>query len=100
MKVLNSHEAGKTDFQAWKVGELNGIKYSDLVRIFGEPTYNEPSDDGKTQVEWWIKLDSNYFTVYDWKTYDREYTLNELEYWSIGGSTNPSKLIEFVNNSK
>lgn len=100
MKVLNSNEADNANFQSWKVGDLTGLKYSDLIRIFGEPTYNEPSGDGKTQVEWWIKFESNYFTIYDWKTYDREYTLNELEYWSIGGSTDPYKLIEFVNKSK
>jgi len=100
MKVLNSKEADSTLFDSWKVGGLNDIKYSDLVRILGEPTYDEESGDGKTQVEWWINLDGEYFTIYDWKTYDREYTLNELDIWSVGGRTNPNKLIEFIYSKK
>jgi hypothetical protein len=100
MKVFNASEAEKLEFQSWKVGQLVGIKYSDLVRILGEPTYNEESGDGKTQVEWWIELNGIYFTIYDWKTYDREFTLNGLYIWSIGGSSNPDKLIEFINSKK
>lgn len=100
MKVFNEIEANELEFNSWKVGSLEGVKYSDLVRIFGEPTYNQESGDGKSQVEWWILLDGEYFTVYDWKTYDRKFTLNGLEKWSIGGSKNPDKLIEYVNKHK
>ena len=98
MKVLNSVEADNTNFALWKVGELTDIKYSELVRILGEPTYNEESGDGKTQVEWWILLNEKYFTIYDWKTYNREFTLNGLDVWSIGGSSDPTQLIELINS--
>lgn len=100
MKVLNSIEADSANFQSWKVGELTDIKYSDLVRIFGEPTYNEESGDGKTQVEWCVLMDGKYFTIYDWKTYNREFTLNGLDVWSIGGSSDPTQLIELINSLK
>ena len=39
----------------------------------------------KQQVEWVVKLQNDYFTIYDWKTYDREYTLNELTIFHVGG---------------
>ena len=100
MKVLNSIEANNTNFASWKVGSLEGIKYSDLVRILGEPTYEDESEDGKTQVEWYVLLNGNYFTIYDWKTYDREFTLNGLDVWSIGGSSDPTQLIELINSLK
>ena len=100
MKVLNSVEADRANFQSWKVGELTNIKYSDLVRILGEPTYNEESGDRKTQVEWWILLNEKYFTIYDFKTYDREFTLNGLDVWSVGGSSDPTQLIELINSLK
>jgi hypothetical protein len=35
-------------------------------------------------VEWVVKFKNDYFTIYDWKTYDREYTLNELTIFHVG----------------
>jgi hypothetical protein len=37
------------------------------------------------------------FTIYDWKTYDVEYTECELrQEWSIGGNDNPSGFKKLV----
>ena len=51
--------------------------YDDLVKAFGEPTYYEPSDDGKVTTEWTLEFETTdnenpyvTATIYDWKTYD------------------------------
>ena len=59
--------------------------YKRLVEVLGPPTFSEASLDDKTQVEWVIKFRNKYYTAYDWKTYDREYTLNELSVFHVGG---------------
>lgn len=86
-----------------KVGSLNDISYHELIDIFGQPTYNQESGDSKVQMEWVIKVvdaDKNEYqlAIYDWKTYDREYTENYLRTWSIGGNDkgNPYLLKSFV----
>lgn len=66
-------------------GYLKGVRYYELVQLFGEPTFDEASGDEKVQVEWVVRYNENYFTIYDWKTYNREYAINELTTWNIGG---------------
>lgn len=93
MRVIKYQEEALSVLSGtFKVGSINLVHYDELVAILGEPTFNEESADGKVQVEWVIELDGNVFTIYDWKTYDREYTKNNLTTWSIGGSTAPHKL--------
>lgn len=60
--------------------------YQKLVDCLGEPTYDTPSGDNKVQKEWVVNYEGNNYTIYDWKTYDVEYTMNELDEWHIGGS--------------
>jgi hypothetical protein len=97
MKVYRNSEINEIPFvQSWLVGTIENITYNGLVNILGYPTYNEPSGDNKTQVEWTIEFEGNLFHIYDWKTYNREFTLNSLETWNIGGNTEPSKLIEYI----
>lgn len=84
-------EAEEVNFTAsWKVGSLTNVTYSELVKIFGQPTYNEPSGDEKVQVEWCIEVSGDGFIyelyIYDYKTFDRNYTKNNLTTWSIGGT--------------
>ena len=69
--------------------------YDNLVEAFGEPTYDEPSGDGKVIVEWTLDfrvetdcaIDGDDFdyvtaTVYAWK----ESSIPYGEYdWHIGG---------------
>jgi hypothetical protein len=78
----------------YKVGSLEGVRYEDLVGLLGEPTWDTPSGDDKVQKEWVVKFGDKQFTIYDWKTYDVEYTMNELEVWSVGG-TEPA--FEFIS---
>lgn len=68
-----------------KLASLQNVGFTDLVQMFGSPTFKEPSGDNKVQVEWVIKHDNSVYTIYDWKTYDVIYTLEELDTWSIGG---------------
>ena len=64
---------------------IHNVKYEKLVELLGQPTFTSPSDDEKVQVEWVVKYNGEVLTVYDWKTYDREYTLNHNKTWHIGG---------------
>jgi hypothetical protein len=76
----------------YKIGSLNGIYYRDLVEKLGEPTVIGSGDD-KVQYEWIMKFEDQIFTIYDWKTYDAEYTEYELDTWSIGGDANSAALL-------
>lgn len=74
-------------FSSHKVGAIHNTSYHELLNVLGEPTYNEPSGDDKVQREWVINFNNKIFTIYDWKTYNLEYTLTELTEFNIGGST-------------
>ena len=76
----------------FKIGDLKGIYYLDLVKKLGVPTVTGSGDD-KVQYEWIMKFDGEIFTIYDWKTYDVEYTEYELDTWSIGGNENSAALL-------
>lgn len=90
MQVIRNHERALDLISGThKVGSLVGVTYWDLKRTLGNPVFDEASGDGKVQKEWVIDYNGETFTVYDWKTYDEEYTVTELKLWSIGGKTNP-----------
>src|SRR6056300_1414039 len=76
----------------FKIGDLRGLYYRDLVEKLGEPTVTG-SDDDKVQYEWIMKFEDQICTIYDWKTYDAEYTEYELDTWSIGGNANSAALL-------
>lgn len=78
-------------------GHLHGVTYAQLVKAFGQPVFNpEDSGDGKVNFEWVFEYDGNVFTLYDWKTYDVEYTINELTTWNIGGKTYAGDFIDHL----
>ena len=77
----------------WKIGSLNGIYYRDLINKLGRPSVVGSGDD-KVQVEWVMKYKDEIFTLYDWKTYDPEYTEYELDTWSIGGNAKSTLLLD------
>ena len=81
----------------FKIGSLDGIYYRDLVNKLGEPTVIGSGDD-KVQYEWIMEFKGEVFTIYDWKTYNAEYTEYELDTWSIGGNDQSAKIAsEFKN---
>jgi len=81
-------------------GYLDNTTYSDLIQLFGEPTFNEPSGDDKIQREWVVEHEGNYFTIYDWKTYDLNYTMNKLNEFNVGGKINAMNFIDAVQKAK
>ena len=78
-------------------GYLN-LTYEQLVDRLGEPTINEPSGDNKTQVEWIVAFEDDLFTVYDWKTFDRDYTLNKLNRFNVGGKSYAGDFISYLES--
>jgi hypothetical protein len=78
---------------------LTGVTYAQLVKTFGQPLYSpEDSGDGKVQFEWVFLHNNEVFTLYDWKTYDMEYTINELTRWNVGGKTYSGYFVEDIMN--
>lgn len=77
--------------------DIINMSYDELVERIGEPTYGEPSCDGKVQKEWQLMTDDNIaFTIYDWKEYKRDVTDGDVVEWHIGyrGGTNCRKIIK------
>jgi len=78
------------------MGKLQGIKYEELIGLFGEPTI---IGGDKTQVEWIgvIHQDVNdsVFTIYDWK---EDVGPEHVTTWHVGGSSKKAadELIELV----
>lgn len=93
MKKLEKDQAGKETWGSSLKGYIK-VTYPKLVEILGEPTYSEASGDSKVQKEWVVEYEGNVFTIYDWKTYDVEYTMNELDEFHIGGKTYAGDFIE------
>ena len=84
MRTLRNQDFASNQTCGTSLKGYTAATYKQLVAVLGEPTFNTPSGDDKTQVEWVVKFRNNYFTTYDWKTYDREYTLNELTVFHVG----------------
>lgn len=92
MKVLKEDEVNrKTNGSSFK-GYIKAT-YNDLVRVLGEPTYSEPSGDNKVQKEWVVEFYNKVFTIYDWKTFDVDETMNYLDVFNVGGHTSAEKFI-------
>ena len=72
--------------------------YNQLVSVLGEPTCPEPSGDNKVQKEWVVKYKGNYYTVYDWKTYDVNYTTTQLDEFHVGSKGYASDFINELQN--
>jgi hypothetical protein len=91
MKVFKENE----NFNVTGTSGSGYIKatYNQLVEALGEPTYNTPSGDNKVQKEWVVEFEGNIFTIYDWKTFDVDYTMNELDEFNVGSKVPANKFI-------
>ena len=58
-----------------------GTRYSDVIRVFGEPQLGK-SLDGKIKAEWIGKINGLVFTIYDYKS---EVVPEQNTDWHIGG---------------
>lgn len=66
--------------------------YSDLVEVFGEPTYEDDTRHEKVNFEWVLTDGENVVTIYNWKDYDGGTTaMSSTDYeWHIGGRSKMS----------
>lgn len=84
----------------YNVGFINDITYGELVEILGQPTFSTTSYDEKVQKEWVVDFDGEIYTIYDWKTYDERYTMEELTNWNVGGKTSALDFIEYIESKQ
>lgn len=100
LEIIKDREEGRYITSGTSLKDyLNGVSYAQLIQAFGQPLYNpEDSGDGKVNFEWVFKHNGNVFTLYDWKTYDVEYTINELDRWNIGGRMYAGYFVEDLMN--
>lgn len=85
---------------SWRVGEIDNVTYDMLVDVLGEPTFDE-SGDGKVMFEWVVPFENNegrlkHFTIYDWKTYDRNYSRYHCTEWNVGGDSSSSEFVSVL----
>ena len=73
-------------------GYINA-SYDQLVEVLGEPSNTEPSGDDKVQKQWIVEYNKEFYTVYDWKTYSEEITLNVLHEFNVGAKGNADDFI-------
>ena len=52
------------------------------------------------QKEWVVDFDGEIYTIYDWKTYDERYTMEELTNWNVGGKTSALDFIEYIESKQ
>ena len=88
-----------------KTNDADGTSYADcfhatkkdIVKAFGEPSYQNYSTGGKVQNEWDFNVDGKVITIYDWEEY-REYDDDEVIEWHIGAEwyNRDRKFIEAV----
>ena len=94
MEVIRDLElASKLTNGSGRAGYID-VTYKQLVETLGEPTFDDASGDDKVQKEWVVEFEGNIYTVYDWKTYDVDYTMNELNEFNVGSKVNARKFIE------
>ena len=92
MKVLKENQIGNATTGSSLKGHIR-CTYQELIKVLGEPTYPNPSGDNKVQKEWVIQFNGNVYTIYDWKTYDSDYTINILNEFHVGGTQYAGDLI-------
>lgn len=92
MKIFKENEDFSTNGTSYS-GCITAT-YNQLIKTLGEPTFDTPSGDNKVQKEWVVEFEENIYTVYDWKTYDVDYTMNLLNEFNVGSKVNAEKFIE------
>jgi hypothetical protein len=89
MKITNSSTNGTSFYDVTIKASVN-----QLINAFGEPDYDGNTGEDKVNFEWEMETeDGEVFTIYDWKTYDVDYTMNELNQFNIGGVESAEEFI-------
>jgi len=81
-----------------KVDTLRGVTYFELVRALGNPTESFLEEGDKSTCNWIVTFGDRVYTIYDWKTYDIEYTISELNTWMIGGAASSMDFKDMLTN--
>jgi hypothetical protein len=79
-----------------RVGSLNHMGYKDIVKRVGPPTINYDGAHDKVNVEWIFKVNSDIFTLYDYKSWSETYTFDLLNHWSVGGFENTDENMQIL----
>lgn len=70
-------------------GSLKGYLVAtrlEIEEVFGKPTWDTTSPDGKTTTEWVVELDgSTIATIYDYKEENGKPQPHETIVWHVGG---------------
>ena len=92
MEFIKTNDAGNTSYATC----FSATK-ENIVKAFGEPSYEEYDTGEKVQNEWDFKVDGKAITIYDWKEY-RAYDDDEVIEWHIGAEwqNRDEKFIESV----
>jgi hypothetical protein len=96
MKVFKENEDFNTSGSS--LSGYVSASYPQLVRALGEPTFDKASGDDKVQKEWVVQFKGNVFTIYDWKTFDEEYTMNKLGRFNVGSKGSALEFIDALEN--
>ena len=82
MALRKEDNASGTSF----TGHTINASVNQLIKVLGEPLYEDRDEDEKVQFEWdfVIEGEGSVFTIYDWKEY-RIYDRDEIIEWHIGG---------------
>jgi hypothetical protein len=70
--------------------------YKDIVKRVGPPTINYDGAHDKVNVEWIFKVNSDIFTLYDYKSWSETYTFDLLNHWSVGGFENTDENMQIL----
>jgi len=81
-----------------RVDTLRDVMYYELVSALGLPTNSYCPEGHKVTCEWILTFGDKVFTLYDWKTYDRNFTKNYLSTWMIGGESSSMDFKEELTN--
>lgn len=81
----DDHRLAKTHMSS-KKRTIYGFSYWSLVKLLGKPTYEEPSGDNKTHIEWVLLDDEGRITtLYSWKWESVQQVKDHCHEWNMGG---------------
>tara|TARA_B100000085_G_scaffold73278_1_gene65730 strand:+ start:216 stop:596 length:381 start_codon:yes stop_codon:yes gene_type:complete len=69
---------------SFKGRKITGVSYDELVDILGKPTFPNANSDGSVQKSWVLVWDSEVYEIYDYNTFDEDYTVRFNTFWHIG----------------
>jgi hypothetical protein len=78
MEFIKTKDAGNTSY-----ADCFYATKEQIVKAFGEPSYEEGYTGEKVQNEWDFDVEGHPVTIYDWKEY-RAYDDDEVIEWHIG----------------